>query len=726
MFASISKLFRKSRKTAVEQPPDNQAGGSGIEADSISGQNGEAAADSIGIPYAALLKVVPHNLHGKNASSLGATGKFFIGRKAVIDQLAKGAVRISFGALRASVSDGLFTTSDAQDATLIDLPLSEVIPQLSQEDLARNPRKRIEVPNDVSDLFDRKGGGLSSVRVMAKQEVKRAAVAVPAPPAEERPQPAPEEKYVPASAAAFSPGPPAELAAPAAKITLSANVLASLNEAQGSKPAARPAPAIPAAHTHYAAPKIEGSALVVVLAQLSETWPAAIQQEISTLRLGGATCSLPLSELGKGLKQGKIEIPWKTLRSWITPPASGASPHAEMMVDLPLKTIAPMFMAQNRSAPQPKADVAAGVADVFSRGAAPASAPVVPAPPPTPVATPVAPPAAAMPAFFAPAPSVSKPAERPAAPAQSWREGSGTSVSISLSLFASNWPATLVKDLDPKFLAKAKLEIPVDLLESQLKSGKVEFSWRDLCGWMQPQPPEELITAHEQIQIGLPLSVIAPLFLQRKPTPPKKGGDFAQDIPDVFFQGGTGPDVPPAAAAPAPAPVVESPRPATKARAPIQPDPEPAPEPEISLPAPLLSEPAPGRRRVKDLAELFGLPEKRHWTPNDIVQKTATLPGVSGALIALQDGLLVASSMPADWKTETVAAFLPQIFGRMNQYTKELKMGELYSVTFAVDKGALQIFASGIIYFATLSKPESALPLYELALIAKELSRHTK
>jgi hypothetical protein len=62
----------------------------------------------------------------------------------------------------------------------------------------------------------------------------------------------------------------------------------------------------------------------------------------------------------------------------------------------------------------------------------------------------------------------------------------------------------------------------------------------------------------------------------------------------------------------------------------------------------------------------------------------------------------------------------------MNQYTKELKMGELYSVTFAVDKGALQIFASGIIYFATLSRPDSALPIYELALIAKELSRHTK
>ena len=62
----------------------------------------------------------------------------------------------------------------------------------------------------------------------------------------------------------------------------------------------------------------------------------------------------------------------------------------------------------------------------------------------------------------------------------------------------------------------------------------------------------------------------------------------------------------------------------------------------------------------------------------------------------------------------------------MNQYTKELKMGDLQSVTFTVDQGALQIFAAGIIYFATLSKPEQALPIYELSLIARELSRHTK
>ena len=82
--------------------------------------------------------------------------------------------------------------------------------------------------------------------------------------------------------------------------------------------------------------------------------------------------------------------------------------------------------------------------------------------------------------------------------------------------------------------------------------------------------------------------------------------------------------------------------------------------------------------------------------------------------------------MPPTWQTETIAAFIPQIFGRMNQYSKELKMGELRSVSFSVEGGTLQIFNAGIIYFAALGKPGASLPFPELNLIATELSRHTK
>ena len=71
-------------------------------------------------------------------------------------------------------------------------------------------------------------------------------------------------------------------------------------------------------------------------------------------------------------------------------------------------------------------------------------------------------------------------------------------------------------------------------------------------------------------------------------------------------------------------------------------------------------------------------------------------------------------------------SLLPQIFGRMTQYTTELRMGELSSVTLAVDQTTFLIFNAGIIYFAVLSLPGAPLPLPELNLIVKEIGRHTK
>jgi hypothetical protein len=77
-------------------------------------------------------------------------------------------------------------------------------------------------------------------------------------------------------------------------------------------------------------------------------------------------------------------------------------------------------------------------------------------------------------------------------------------------------------------------------------------------------------------------------------------------------------------------------------------------------------------------------------------------------------------------KTEMIAAFVPQIFGRLNQYSKELQLGEASATSFTVEAGTVQIYNAGIIYFAALSKKGETLPGNDLQLIAAELSRHTK
>ena len=66
---------------------------------------------------------------------------------------------------------------------------------------------------------------------------------------------------------------------------------------------------------------------------------------------------------------------------------------------------------------------------------------------------------------------------------------------------------------------------------------------------------------------------------------------------------------------------------------------------------------------------------KAHWSPQEMIERTVRLPGVAGAIVALQEGLVVAANLPEEMKGDTVAAFLPQIFARLNHYAGEMKLG---------------------------------------------------
>ena len=108
-------------------------------------------------------------------------------------------------------------------------------------------------------------------------------------------------------------------------------------------------------------------------------------------------------------------------------------------------------------------------------------------------------------------------------------------------------------------------------------------------------------------------------------------------------------------------------------------------------------------------------------TPNEIVSRAASLSGVSGALVALPDGLMVASKLSADLNGDTLAAFLPQIFGKVNQCTKELRMGELNNLNFTVGNVPWKIFRVNAIFFAAFGRAGQPLPSAELAALAGEL-----
>ena len=88
--------------------------------------------------------------------------------------------------------------------------------------------------------------------------------------------------------------------------------------------------------------------------------------------------------------------------------------------------------------------------------------------------------------------------------------------------------------------------------------------------------------------------------------------------------------------------------------------------------------------------------------------------------------LMVASRIPADLNADTIAAFLPQIFGKVSASTKELRMGELNNLNFTVGNVPWKIFRVNAIFFAAFGRAGEPLPTTQLAALAAELDHKPK
>jgi predicted regulator of Ras-like GTPase activity (Roadblock/LC7/MglB family) len=281
------------------------------------------------------------------------------------------------------------------------------------------------------------------------------------------------------------------------------------------------------------------------------------------------------------------------------------------------------------------------------------------------------------------------------------------SLTIGLTLLAEGWPDPVRKEILQMGLVDSKLAIPVDMLERTLRQGRVAFPWKVVRTWLKPAVPPATSSQDGTI-LDLPLKVVAPLFLARQKEQRKaqqQKVEIDENIPNLFF------------GFPQPEPVT----------------PGAAPVPKAADTNIYVWED--GSESVRDSGDSARRPVvpsvgtqfvSKYATPNEIVSRAAAIDGVAGALIALPDGLLVASRLPQDLNADTLAAFLPQIFGKMSQCTKELRMGELNNLNFTVGNVPWKIFRVNAIFFAAFGRSGEPLPTAQLAALAAELDHKPK
>ena len=277
---------------------------------------------------------------------------------------------------------------------------------------------------------------------------------------------------------------------------------------------------------------------------------------------------------------------------------------------------------------------------------------------------------------------------------------------LPLAPLINSWPEQIcgeIAALDPA----TKVALDAGVVAAGLAKGKVTFTWGEILASLDPAP-SEMSAVDEATVLQLPLKIVAPAFLAAsgKSKVERKSVQVDDSIPALFNDGREPEPVAPAA----PAPVEALPEEAA---------PEPVAERQTIAAAP---EP---QGIPETVGAIFGEPHKTDFTPAEIVAGTVKLPGVAGAIVALQEGLQVATAMPEGVKGEVVAAFLPQIFARLNQYAGEMKMGEVDDLLFTTHGAHCQVYRLGFVYFAILGQPGAALPWHELRLIAAELGRQT-
>ncbi|MCE9609243.1 MAG: roadblock/LC7 domain-containing protein [Chthoniobacter sp.] len=514
---------------------------------------------------------------------------------------------------------------------------------------------------------------------------------------------------------------------------------------------AKPAPAVPTPsrpaapprHTPASEPNTAGGPSPSVevahlsLAAIISRFPEELKSFVIAPPESTATISFPVQLIHRQLATGTVKISFASLHRQAPPGVFGPLPPGEKrQVEIPLKEVFrhvnPQTLKRRNDqrsldAPESEFSLFGNAANPHqiapttpenprrrdsttldfqppARGIAPepnipAVAPAKPADLIPPTTMRIVPPPAGM-----SAPHPSTPLPELAAAAAPVTTTELPNLKLALSALAGAWPEPIRSEISA-FNPATTVTLPGSAVSAGLAKGKVVFTWGEICAALEPAPAQPSV--HDsQTELLLPLKVVAPAFLSsgKKAQPERKAAVLDDSIPALFSP-----------CQPAPLPIAPAPLPTAPAAAAAA-----APEP-TSRPA------APVTAKVSGtIGEIFGTPDQHEFTPATIVAGTVKLAGVAGAIVAMQEGLPVATALPDGVKSEVVAAFLPQIFARLNQYAGEMKLGDVDDLLFTTHGAQCQIYRLGAVYFAVLGHPGAILPTRELRIIAGEIGRQIR
>jgi predicted regulator of Ras-like GTPase activity (Roadblock/LC7/MglB family) len=89
----------------------------------------------------------------------------------------------------------------------------------------------------------------------------------------------------------------------------------------------------------------------------------------------------------------------------------------------------------------------------------------------------------------------------------------------------------------------------------------------------------------------------------------------------------------------------------------------------------------------------------------------------------MNDGLPVAKQLPANVNGDALSGFVPEIFNRTAQYSKESQLGEAATVEVQTGEHTLTIRKSGDAFIATLRTVGAELPSDKIAEIANTAAK---